>query len=104
MGIAKGISDKKIMFAYCARNALLPVVTSLAMQVGFMLGGSLIIELVFNYPGLGKVMLSAINGRDYPLMQGILLMSTIMMLSANFIADMAILILDPRIRTEGKRG
>jgi peptide/nickel transport system permease protein len=104
MGIAKGIHDKKIMLGYCARNALLPVVTSLAMQVGFMLGGSLIIEQVFNYPGLGKVMLSAINGRDYPLMQGILLMSTIMMLGANFIADMAILLLDPRIRTEGKRG
>jgi len=104
MGVAKGIHDKKIMFAYCARNALLPVVTTFAMQIGFMLGGSLIIELVFNYPGLGKVMLSAINGRDYPLMQGILLMSTIMMLSANFIADIVILLLDPRIRTEGKRG
>ncbi len=104
MGVAKGIPDKKIMFRYSARNALLPVVTTFAMQVGFMLGGSLIVELVFNYPGLGKVMLSAINGRDYPLMQGILLVSTIMMLSANFIADMAILLLDPRIRTEGKRG
>jgi len=104
MGVAKGIHDKKIMLGYCARNALLPVVTTFAMQIGFMLGGSLIIELVFNYPGLGKVMLSAINGRDYPLMQGILLMSTILMLSANFIADIAILLLDPRIRTEGKRG
>lgn len=104
MGLAKGLPDRKIMFAYSARNAMLPVVTTFAMQIGFILGGSLIIELVFNYPGLGKVMLSAINGRDYPLMQGILLMSTIIMLSANFIADLAILALDPRIRTEGKRG
>lgn len=104
MGTAKGIPDKKIMLAYCARNALLPVVTTFAMQIGFILGGSLIIESVFNYPGLGKVMLSAINGRDYPLMQGILLMSTIIMLSANFIADLAILILDPRIRAEGRKG
>lgn len=104
MGIAKGVPDKKIMFAYSARNAMLPVVTTFAMQIGFILGGSLIIELIFNYPGLGKVMITAINGRDYPLMQGILLMSTILMLSANFIADLLILVLDPRIRTEGKRG
>lgn len=104
MGTAKGLADKKIMLAYCARNALLPVVTTFAMQIGYILGGSLIIESVFNYPGLGKVMLGAINGRDYTLMQGILLMSTIMMLSANFIADLAILWLDPRIRTEGRRG
>ncbi len=103
MGIAKGVPDHKIMFGYCARNALLPVVTSVAMQVGFLLGGSLIIEQIFNYPGLGKVMIGAINGRDYPLMQGILLMSTILMLSANFIADISIFFLDPRIRTQSKK-
>lgn len=102
MGIAKGVPEHKIMFGYGARNALLPVVVSLAMQVGFLLGGSLIIEQVFNYPGLGKVMVNAINKRDYPLMQGILLMSTILMLSANFIADMAVLFLDPRIRRQKK--
>lgn len=102
MGIAKGVSEKGIIFKYGARNALLPVVTSLAMQIGFMLGGSLIVETIFNYPGLGKVMLGAINGRDYPLMQGILLMSTILMLTANFIADMSVYALDPRIRKQGK--
>ncbi len=103
MGTAKGLPDKKIMFSYAARNSLLPVVTSLAMQVGFLLGGSLIIEQIFNYPGLGNVMVSAINYRDYPLMQGILLMSTILMLSANFIADIAILYLDPRTRRQGSK-
>jgi peptide/nickel transport system permease protein len=101
MGIAKGVPDRKIMFSYGARNALLPVVVSLAMQIGFLLGGSLIIEQVFNYPGLGKVMVNAINKRDYPLMQGILLMTSILMLSANFIADMSIMLLDPRIRRQG---
>lgn len=100
MGVAKGVPDRKIMFGYCARNALLPVVTSVAMQVGFLLGGSLIIETIFNYPGLGKIMVGAINGRDYPLMQGILLMSTILMLTANFIADVSIFFLDPRIRKQ----
>lgn len=98
MAIAKGVPQRKIMLSYGARNALLPVVTSLAMQVGFLLGGSLIIEQVFNYPGLGTIMVNAINGRDYPLMQGILLLSTTLMLTANFIADIAILFLDPRIR------
>ncbi|WP_139905358.1 ABC transporter permease [Clostridium thermarum] len=101
MGIAKGVPDRKIMFGYGARNALLPVVTSLAMSIGFLLGGSLIVEQVFNYPGLGKVMVNAINRRDYPLMQGILLMSTVLMLSANFIADISITFLDPRIRRQG---
>lgn len=102
MGRAKGVPERKLMFSYGARNALLPVATTFAMQVGFMLGGSLIIEIVFNYPGLGKVMLGALNSRDYPLMQGILLMSTILMLSANFIADMMLLVLDPRLRKQGR--
>lgn len=101
MGIAKGVPDRRIMFGYGARNALLPVVTTLAMQIGFLLGGSLIIEQVFNYPGLGQIMVMAISRRDYPLMQGILLMTTILMLSANFIADISILYLDPRIRRQG---
>ncbi len=103
MGIAKGLPDKKIMFSYAARNSLLPVITTLAMQIGFMLGGSLIIEQIFNYPGLGSVMVSAINNRDYPLMQGILLMTTIIMLSANILADFAILYFDPRTRRQGSK-
>ena len=70
------------------------------MSVGFLLGGQLLIENIFNYPGLGKLMIQAINGRDYPLMQGILLMTTILMLSANFIADMSVFLLDPRIRRQ----
>ncbi len=103
MGIAKGLSDKKIMFSYAARNSLLPVITSLAMQVGFLLGGSIIVEQIFNYPGLGQVMVSAIDSRDYPLMQGILLMTTILMLSANMLADIAILFLDPRTRRQSNK-
>lgn len=104
MGTAKGVPDRKIMFGYGARNALLPVVTSLAMQIGYILGGALIIEQVFNYPGLGQIMVMAISRRDYPLMQGILLMTTIVMLTANFIADISIMILDPRTRRQGVDG
>ncbi len=103
MGIAKGLPEKKIIFSYAARNSLLPVITTLAMQVGSLLGGSLIIEQIFNYPGLGSVMVSAISNRDYPLMQGILLMTTILMLSANIMADFAILFLDPRTRRKNSK-
>ncbi|AHC14484.1 ABC transporter permease [Salinispira pacifica] len=102
MGWAKGVPDRKVMFGYGARNAMLPVVTTFAMQIGFLLGGSLITEIVFNYPGLGKVMIGALDARDYPLMQGILLMSTILMLSANFLADIGLLVLDPRLRKQGR--
>ncbi len=101
MGRAKGVPDKVIKYKYAARNALLPVVTSLAMQIGFLLGGSLIVENIFNYPGLGRVMLVALNGRDYPLLQGILLMSTILLLTANFIADISLFFIDPRLRVQG---
>ncbi len=90
------------MFGYGARNAMLPVITSLAMSVGFLLGGSLLVERIFNYPGLGMVMMSAINGRDYPLMQGILIISTLLMLSANFMADILSFLIDPRLRKQGK--
>ncbi len=101
MGMAKGVPDRKIMMGYAARNAMLPVITSLAMQIGFLLGGSLIVENVFNYPGLGTVMLRAVNKRDYPLMQGILLISTVIMLTANFMADISSFIIDPRLRKQG---
>lgn len=100
MGVAKGIPDKKIMFGYAARNAMLPVVTGLAMQIGFLLGGQILIENVFNYPGLGKIMIQAVAQRDYPLMQGILLMQTILMLTCNFLADLSVFILDPRVRKQ----
>ncbi|RKF18546.1 ABC transporter permease [Alginatibacterium sediminis] len=99
MGWAKGVRDRKVMFSYGARNAILPMITSFAMSVGAIFGGSLIIEIIFNYPGLGQVMFQAMLARDYPLIQGYLLMMTIMVLSANFIADMLLFALDPRLRT-----
>ena len=63
-------------------------------------GGSLIIEIIFNYPGLGQVIFQAMMSRDYPLIQGYLLIMTIMVLTANFVADMLLFLLDPRLRTQ----
>jgi peptide/nickel transport system permease protein len=100
MGWAKGVKDRKVMLQYGARNAILPMITSFAMSIGAIFAGSLIIEIIFNYPGLGQVMFQAMLARDYPLIQGYLLVMTFMVLSANFIADLLMFILDPRLRTE----
>ncbi|MDR9827197.1 ABC transporter permease [Vibrio sp. FNV 38] len=100
MGWAKGVKDRKVMLQYGARNAILPMITSFAMSIGGIFAGSLIIEIIFNYPGLGQIMFQAMLARDYPLIQGYLLIMTFMVLSANFIADLLMFILDPRLRTE----
>ncbi len=102
MGWGKGVPDRKVMFAYGARNALLPLVTSFAMCMGYIFGGSIVIEMVFNYPGLGQLMFQALAARDYPLIQGLLLLITTLVLSMNFFADVVVFFLDPRLRKQGK--
>jgi peptide/nickel transport system permease protein len=91
-----------VVFNYAARNALLPSVTALSMALGLAIGGQLIIEMIFNYPGLGTVLLNAINARDYQVLQGQLLIMTLFMLFFNFMADILIVALDPRLRKGGK--
>lgn len=98
---AKGLSDRRVRYRYVARNAILPQITSLALSIGFMLGGALVTEAVFNYPGLGKFTLTAINGRDYSFIQAQLLLLTFSVLVANLLSDIANLMLDPRLRTAG---
>lgn len=98
MAQAKGLADRRVMFAYAARNALLPSLTGFAMSLGFVVGGALVVELVFAYPGMGFTLLKAVQGRDYPLMQGVFLMITLAVLAANFIADICYVLLDPRSR------
>lgn len=95
---AKGLSDRRVMLTYAARNAILPSLTGFAMNLGFVIGGSLVVEIVFAYPGMGYTLLSAVNGRDYPLMQGVFLMITFAVLVANFVADIIYVLLDPRAR------
>ncbi|MGY5811004.1 ABC transporter permease [Rhizobium sp. LEGMi198b] len=98
MGMAKGLSDRRVMFNYAARNALLPSVTAFAITLGAVMGGSLVTEVVFNYPGLGHLLYLGIVARDYPLIQGQLLIMTLAMLSANLIVDLIYVLLDPRLR------
>ena len=98
MSEAKGLSDRRIMLLYAARNAILPSLTAFAMSFGFVMAGLLLTEIVFSYPGMGYTLLRAINSRDYPVIQGIYLMITATVLLANFIADMSYVLLDPRAR------
>ena len=87
-----------MIVSYAARNALLPQLSSFALSLGFIVGGTLVMELVFSYPGIGKLLLDATNAKDYPLMQGIFLIITLSVLIANILADVAYAILDPRAR------
>ena len=98
---AKGLSERRVALAYAARNALLPNVSGFALALGFIVGGTLLVEIVFSYPGLGYTLLQGLGAKDYPLMQGIFLVITISVLVANLLADIAYLLLDPRTRKEG---
>lgn len=99
---ARGLKDKKIKNTYVARNAILPSFTGFAMAMGFVIGGSIMTEIVFSYPGVGYTLYQAVIGLDYPLMQALFLFISIAVLIANFIADFFYLILDPRVRFNGE--
>ncbi|MEU4688384.1 ABC transporter permease [Actinoplanes sp. NPDC023714] len=98
---AKGLSDRRVAMSYAARNALLPNVSGFALSLGFIVGGTLLVEIVFSYPGIGFQLFQALGASDYPLMQGVFLIITISVLVANLLADIAYLLLDPRTRKEG---
>ena len=85
------------MYRYAGRNAILPVATAIAMAVGFSFAGAIVTEVVFNYQGVGNILLKALSARDYPLIQAILLVMVTAVLTANFIADVLYVWLDPRI-------
>lgn len=95
---AKGLSPRRVLVTYAARNAVLPQLSSFALSLGFIVGGTLVMELVFSYPGVGKMLLDATTAKDYPLMQGLFLIITLTVLVANVLADVAYAVLDPRTR------
>jgi peptide/nickel transport system permease protein len=95
---AKGLPERRVMWAYAARNALLPNISGFALSLGFIVAGALLVEIVFSYPGVGYILLQAAGSNDYPLMQGIFLVITLAVLAANLLADIAYLLLDPRTR------
>ena len=96
MARAKGLPGRRIMLDYAARNAILPNLTGFAMSLGFVISGAILIEYVFNYPGLGYMLLNAVNNLDYPLMQALFLMITVAVLVAVLFCDVLTAVLDPR--------
>ena len=99
MARAKGLRPHRVMLNYAARNAILPNLTGFAMSLGFVVSGAILIEYVFNYPGVGYMLLQAVENEDYPLMQALFLLITVAVLVAILLADIATAIFDPRTRT-----
>ncbi|MCP4051374.1 MAG: ABC transporter permease [bacterium] len=99
---ARGISDRIILFKHAFKNAALPVITILGMQLPSLIGGSFIIEYIFSWPGMGQLGISAIFSRDYPVLMGTLLFSSILIITGNLIADIAYACADPRIQYSKK--
>ncbi len=98
MARAKGLNPWRIMWTYAGRNAILPNLTGFAMSLGFVVSGAILVEFVFNYPGVGWMFLQSVENQDYALMQALFLMITVAVLLAILVADGATAILDPRTR------
>jgi peptide/nickel transport system permease protein len=96
---ANGLSSRTIALLYAARNALLPNVTAFGLSLGAVVGGSVLVEGIFSYPGLGNLLYTAVINHDFPLMQALFLVITVVMLVAIFIVDLLYVRLDPRVRT-----
>lgn len=101
MARAKGLPSWRIMLMYAGRNAILPNLTGLALSLGFVISGLILVEIVFTYPGVGYLFFQAVAGEDYPLMQALFLITTVAVLLAVLLADALNALLDPRIRGRG---
>ena len=95
---AKGLRELQVIVRHALKNALIPVVTILGLQVTFLIGGSVITEQIFALPGLGSLLLEAIGSRDYPIVQGIVVVVGVLVMLTNLLVDLSYGFLDPRVR------
>jgi peptide/nickel transport system permease protein len=95
---AKGLPPRVLMFRHAIRNALLPVVTVFMLNLGFIFSGATVVETVFSYPGLGRLLFEAVLNRDYPVLQAAFLLITLSVIIGNILADLVYPLLDPRVR------
>jgi peptide/nickel transport system permease protein len=95
---AKGVKPRRVLARHVLRNALMPVVTVLALNLGTLLGGTVLVEYVFNYPGLSGLLVDAVNARDYPEVQGVVLVISVLFVGLNLAVDLFYAVLDPRVR------
>jgi len=94
---AKGLRNWAIVWKHGLRNAMLPVVTLIALSVGYVVGGAILVEDVFSYPGIGLATVNAVTSRDYPVLQGAFLLLTVSVIFCNYVADLLYFKLDPRV-------
>ena len=97
---AKGLSEPAVLFRHAFRNALIPILTVLGLQFGTLLAGAIITETIFAWPGIGRLTVQAIQARDYPLLQGCILLIAVSYVGVNFLTDLACAVADPRVRLE----
>lgn len=95
---AKGVPESRVIFKHCLRNALIPVVTMMGLQFGFLLGGSIVVEAVFNWPGLGRLLVDSVTMRDYPVIQALVLLFSLEFILINLIVDVLYAFINPTIR------
>ncbi|GAB1578233.1 MULTISPECIES: glutathione ABC transporter permease GsiC [Bordetella] len=95
---AKGLRERVVIIKHCLRNALIPVVTMMGLQFGFLLGGSIVVEAVFNWPGLGRLLVDSVNMRDYPVIQALVLLFSLEFILINLVVDMLYGYINPTIR------
>jgi glutathione transport system permease protein len=95
---AKGLDERVVILKHCLRNALIPVVTMMGLQFGFLLGGSIVVETVFNWPGVGRLLVDAVNVRDYPVMQALVLLFSLEFILINLVVDLLYGFINPTIR------
>lgn len=100
MARAKGLRERDILYRHAARNALLPVITQLAVTIGLAAGGQVVVEVVFSWPGLGREILQAVRTSDFPLAQATFLLMALLVIVMNFLADMLYSVLDPRVNLQ----
>jgi peptide/nickel transport system permease protein len=98
---SKGLRERIVVYKHAFRNALIPVVTIVGLQFGYLLNGAVIVEIVFQRPGLGKLLIEAIFARDYPIVQGLVLVIAVLFVVSNLLVDVAYRYIDPRIRFDG---
>ena len=101
---AKGLTENQVVYRHALRNALIPVVTVLGIQFGRLLGGAVVTEAVFAYPGLGRLVVTSIQNRDYPVVQGALMLVVVIFLLTSIVVDLSYAYLDPRVTLRRGKG
>lgn len=100
---SKGLPERIVVYKHAVRNALIPILTIVGLQFGYLLNGAVIVEVVFNRQGLGELLISALNNRNYPVVQGMVLVIAALFVVINFFVDITYRYIDPRIELEGER-